>query len=254
MGQAIVFKYIDFVALLLALAWLVSNPGWEPAVVSVVTFGTFLAADLSIAFRRPSSHIEILEAKQSFPQHLVQSISNVQKFVLDTSLNYEHAALPGTDDPQWDYKQIMQRCVSRGEISFRRIEVIFNRERLEEVLRKLLVYQELEYFIRYYYPPSEPIPVLHIMSFDDEHFYLGGFYPSESPAEELVIYIRHPEMARFFHDYWNILWLKAKPLNEGRRIDWAEVRRIASYFEIDDTEYESMITALKEEVQREKSR
>ena len=194
----------------------------------------------------------MLEEKRSFPQHLVQSVRKTQRFVLDTSLNYEYAALPGTDEPQWQYKQILEKRVKQGEISFRRIEVIFSRERFEEVLRKLLAYEGCEYFIRYYEAPPKAIPVLHIMSFDDEHFYLGGFYPAESPAEELVVYIYHPEMTQFLRDYWNMLWLRATPLNEGKRINWPELKRIAMHLGITEPEYESMVTTLKEAMQREK--
>jgi len=196
------------------------------------------------------TEVTILESKKSFPQHLVQSIFKTQRFILDTALNYE--TLPGPDDSQMQYKQILDKRVRRGDISFRRVEVIFNKERLEVVLRKLLTYEGAEYFIRYYDAPPKAIPLLNMMSFDDHHFYLGGFYPSESPTEELAVYIRHPEIAQFFRDYWNVLWLSGIPLNEGKRINWAELKRIASHLGMTESEYNSMVTELRDEIQRKK--
>lgn len=52
MKSLILFKYIDFVALLLALIWLARSPDWEPAVTFFATLGAFLAADLASGRRK----------------------------------------------------------------------------------------------------------------------------------------------------------------------------------------------------------
>jgi len=193
--------------------------------------------------------VEALEAKRSFPHHLVQSVLQAQKFILDTNLNEEVPRGPG--DPQRQYKQILDEQLRKGNLSFRRVEVIFNKERLEKVIHQLLTHEGQDYFIRHYDPPPRAIPVLHTMSFDDERFYLGGFYPAESPAEERVIYIRQSGIAQLLRDYWNVLWLRATPLNEGKRINWAELKRIALRVGMTESGFDAMVARLKNEVQRD---
>jgi hypothetical protein len=194
--------------------------------------------------------VEGLEAKRSFPQHLVQSVLRAQKFILDTNLNEEVPR--GSGDPQRQYRQILDERLRKGDLSFRRVEVIFNKERLEKVVRRLLKHEGQDYFIRHYDPPPRAIPVLHMMSFDDERFYLGGFYPAESPTEERAIYIRQSEIAQLFRDYWNVLWLRAIPLNEGKRINWAELKRIALRVGMTEPDFNAMIARLKDEAQRDR--
>ena len=249
-----------FIGLLDFVGWLNLSTDQLLQIV-VVGIGLLMGAVIAQTSRRASeinelrklvgvAEITILESRRSFPQHLVQSISKAQRFVLDTALNFELP--PSADDPQKQYKQILDKRVRQSDISFRRVEVIFNRERFEKMLRRLLTYEGFEYFIRYYDAPPKAIPLLNMMSFDDEHFYLGGFYPAEPTTEELVVYIRHPEIAQFFRDYWNILWLRAIPLNEGKRIDWAGLKRLALHLGMTESEYDSMVTKLKDEIQREK--
>jgi hypothetical protein len=194
--------------------------------------------------------VEALEGKKSFPQHLLQSVFQADRFILDTNLNEEVPYRPS--DPQRRYKQILDERLKKGDLSFRRVEVIYSRETLEKVVRKLLIYEGQDYFIRHYDPPPRAIPVLHIMSFDDERFYLGGFYPTESPAEERVVYIRQPDIAQLLHDYWNILWLRATPLNEGKRINWAELKRIARRVGMTESDFDAMVRQLKNEIQRDR--
>ncbi len=250
-----------FIGILDLVGWLNLSTDQLLQIV-IVGIGLLMGAVIAQTSRRASeirelreavgvTEVTILESKGSFPQHLVQSISKTQRFILDTALNYE--SLPGIDDPQRQYKQVLDKRVRQGDISFRRVEVIFNKERFEGVLRKLLTYEGFEYFIRYYDAPPKAIPLLNMMSFDEEHFYLGGFYPAESPADELAVYIRHPEISQFLRDYWNVLWLRATPLNEGKRINWAELKRIASHLGLTESEYDLMVAKLKDEIQRRKS-
>jgi hypothetical protein len=53
-------------------------------------------------------------------------------------------------------------------------------------------------------------------------------------------------------EYWQMLWLRGKPLNEGKIINWAELKRIGSRLGLTDDEFENLVTRLKGEVEKEK--
>jgi len=189
------------------------------------------------------ANISILDSKCSFPQNLEQHVFKSTSFILDTALNYE--TVSGPDDPQRRYKEILDKRIKNKEISFRRVELIFSRKRLEKVIQNLLKYEGIEYFIRIYDAPPKPIPVIHMMSFDNRHFYLGGFFPAESPTEEIVLYVQNDEIAKLLSEYWNELWRRAKPLNENKQINWDELKNIASKIGIDEVEFEQIINKIK---------
>lgn len=227
----------------------------------LVAIGLLMSAVVAQAMHRASevkelrdavgvAEIKILDSDRAFPESLASSISRAKKFVLDTAFNFEYSS----ESPrvQSNYKMILDRRLKRGEISFRRVDVIYNKERLDMVIRRLVRYEGLEYYIRYYKSPPKAIPLLNMMSFDDEHFYLGGYHSAESEAEEYATYLRHPLITQFLQSYWKVLWLSAIPLNEGRRINWNELKQIASSFGLNGQEYDAFIKRIKEEVERER--
>jgi hypothetical protein len=195
--------------------------------------------------------IEILDMKWAFPQHIAQKAKAAQKFILDTNLNQE-IRRASTVSPQEEYRRIRDERVLNGKIAFRRVEVIFHREHLESVIRRLLMFEGYDFYLRHYDAPPQAIPVMHLLSFDDEHFYIGGFYPSDPSTEERAVYIRSKEMGELLREYWQLLWLRAKPLNEGKIINWAELKRIGSKLGLNDDEFEGLVTRLKDEVHRSK--
>ena len=110
----------------------------------LVAVGLLMAAVVGQTFRRALeikelrdemgiAEIKILDSERSFPESLASSVSRAKKFVLDTSFNFEYAPTSGTY--QSDYKVLLGKRLRRGEISFRRVDVIYNKERFELIMR-----------------------------------------------------------------------------------------------------------------------
>lgn len=196
--------------------------------------------------------IEILDMKVGFPQQIAQRARAAKKFILDTDLNREIRRV-STINFQAEYYRIRDERVLKGEIAFKSVEVIFHKKHLESVIRRLLRFEGCEFYIRHYDPPPQAIPVLHIMSFDDEHIYLGGFYPSDPSTEEKAIYVRSKEMSELIKEYWQVLWFRAKPLSEGGVINWDELKRIGTRLGLSESEFDEMEGRIRSEIGREKN-
>lgn len=114
------------------------------------------------------------------------------------------------------------------------------------------MFEGCEYYLRHYDAPLQAIPILHIMSFDDEHFYIGGFYASDSSTTEKAVYIRDLSMTKMLQDYWDELWKRSKPLNEGKIIDWNELKLIASRIGISEDEFDTSVRQLRADAEKRK--
>ncbi len=93
--------------------------------------------------------VELINDGDELHFHMTQSVFQAKKFLLDTTLNAERATIVYPANDWSNYHNAIFRRVQRGEISCRRVEVIFNRERLEYVVMRLLLYQGLDYYIRF---------------------------------------------------------------------------------------------------------
>lgn len=203
------------------------------------------------------AEVELLPTHKEFGQHLVPSILKAKQIVWDTVLNRVWPApglAPHFSGDQAEYKRLLYERVSRGEIGFRRVEVVFNRVSLGQIVQRLLIHEGFSYYIRYYKAPPVAIPIVNLMSFDGEAFYFGGFHTGTSPGADPVLYIRDPKLARIYKSYWNALWNDAIPLNEGRVINWEQIRRIGSDLGLTDEKFDEMVSQVKTEVLREKRR
>lgn len=199
--------------------------------------------------------VKVLEGKKLFPEHLVESVHQVQNYILDTNLNEENRSV--SNEKQELYRRILDERLKRGEVSYKSVEVIFTKERLERVIRRLLVYEGQDYLIRHYYSSPKAIPVLHIMSFDGQGFNFGGFYSAATAGvsdQENYIYIRHPDINLFLREYWEVLWRGATPLNPGRQINWKELEQIALHINMSVAEFQEMVTQIKNELQLNNSK
>lgn len=197
----------------------------------------------------------LLAGDREFAQHLVTSVTNAQHFVWDTVLNRAWPSPhlePYFSGVQEDYKRLLYDRIRKGELGFRRVELIFHRISLEQVMQRLLIHDGLHFYIRYYKSPPTAVPIVNLMSFDGERFYFGAFHVTASPGADPILYIRDPKLAKIYKDYWNSLWSSAIPLNEGRVINWKELQQIATQLEIPTEEFDSMIKTVKEKVEREK--
>ena len=197
-----------------------------------------------------TSSVELLSGKE-FVLRAERSIARARNFVLDTTLSATYAGVTRKHplSARDTYYYTLYKRLQNKEIVYRRIEVIFNRERLESVIFRLLVYEGMNYYLRYYDPPPEPIPVLNLLSIDHEEFFLGGFSSSDVYLGGFA-FIKSAQMGPFFKAYWDNLWFSAKPLNEAGRIDWDELERIARRIGMNREEFDAMVESIKLEVSK----
>jgi len=232
--------------------------------VMVGAIGLLMVAVMTQTARRHAEILELratlglsesqsLSSSREFGQHLVPSVLRTKLFVLDMLMTARRSP-SFFSGSQAEYKRVLFKRTSKGEIGFRRVEVIYNVRNLEDVVRRLLLHEGYNYFIRHYEPPPKIIPILHMMSFDNEAFYLGGFYASDYPGEEQNLYIRDPKLAYLLKGYWNELWGGGTPLNEGGVIDWTELKRIGARAGVTESDFEAMVAKVRGELQREKHR
>jgi hypothetical protein len=185
------------------------------------------------------AEVKPLDMKHEFPRELARIVSKTQRFVLDTNLNNDIPRLSAMS-PQEEYRSILERRLKSGDLAFRQVVCIFHREHLEEVIRNLYKFRGTDYYVYNLEPPPRAIPIIHMMAFDDDHYFLGGFHSAEASTQETVLYLRHPEISEFLKEYWSVLWNRAKALNPGRAIDWPELERIAARLGIDSDSFKSM--------------
>lgn len=200
--------------------------------------------------------VELIGTGNEFRLHAKHRIMNAKKFVLDTTLNAERVStLTHPADNSAHYYYTIWERVQNKEITYRRVEVIFNRERLEYVVSRLLIHEGMDFFIRYYEPPPKAIPVINMMSIDNDEFYLGGFYSSDAPVDTAhLAFIKNVKMSKLLESYWSNLWFAAKPLNEGKRINWDELKAISQRVGMSIEEFDAMTSKWKDEIQRRKRR
>jgi hypothetical protein len=192
-----------------------------------------------------------------YNSYIKQNIYKAKRFVADTTLH--QVAAPTNfchpiDVPN-HFANALYKRLQKKEITFWCVETIPSKERLEWVIYRLLVFQGLRWYIRYYDSNVKPIPALNIMSFDNEIFIIGSFYGNTIPGEGVTdVSINNPKICYLLTAYWNNLWLNAKPLNEGDRINWDELKAIGVKLGIADIEFDAMINRLKLELQKPKYR
>lgn len=257
---AVIFGLLDFTPVI--------NLTSDPALrMILVALGLVMLSILAQTGRRSiemkelrdslgASSVELIGTGDEFRLHAKRQMTKAKKFVLDTTLNAERAPTltHPADNPAHYYHTIWQRVHNR-EITYRRVEVIFNKERLEYVVSRLLVHEGTDFYIRYYDPPPKAIPILNIMSIDNEEYYLGGFYSGDAPLDAAdLAFIRNAQMGKLFERYWDNLWFTAKPLNEGRRINWDELRAISERVKMSNEEFDAMVAKWKSEIQRRNRR
>jgi hypothetical protein len=231
--------------------------------IILVAIGLMMSAIVAQAGRRTVELQDLRDSLGTTSVELVYSSSDrwarvvqSKKFILDTSLQ-AHQDAPMThpaDNPNHWFYALYER-LRKNEITYRRVEVIANKKRLEGVISRLLIFEGMNYLFRYYDAPSRPMPILNMMSFDNEIFYLGSFYIGD-PAADTVrdAVIGGTGMRPLFEAYWNVLWHSATPLNEGKRINWDELKAIAHRVEMSEEEFNSIVSKWKDEVQRRKHR
>lgn len=201
------------------------------------------------------SDSKFVDAGQDYTQALVLDLFRSKKFVLDTYVNWTKPRLDGTtylSGIQHDFYRVLFERLKKDKLSFRQVHMIYHKEGLVEVIHRLLLYEGKNYFIRHYDPPPISVPLIHIVSFDDESFYLGVGYPRGGPMDNKVIFIREPKITHLLKNYWHVFWEYAIPLNEGKIINWNELKKIGIRIGIQENEFDSIVEKVKEDVKRDK--
>ncbi len=94
-----------------------------------------------------------------------------------------------------------------------------------------------------------------MLSIDNEAFYLGGYYSSDAPVETAhTVFVRNAKIGKLLEAYWNNLWQSAKPLNEGKRINWDELNSLAGRVGMDESELKVIVLKWKSEIERQRHR
>lgn len=203
------------------------------------------------------SNVELLTSRSEYKQHLLFNIARINRCVSDTILS---PPVTPKSQPEYfygsrtDYKMILYKRVAKGEISYRRVEIIASKFSLERTIYRLLLFEGHKFLLRHYDAPPNFIPILNLVSFDDDKFYIHDFYPSESTIDKKTLVLSGNSSTEFLRDYWNILWNEATPLNQGGIINWEELRRVGMRVGLLPDEFDSLTTKLKENVQRDKRR
>jgi hypothetical protein len=211
----------------------------------------------------------LINRGDEFVEHLTSNARNANHFIYDTHMtdvspnlssktdrfvyNGKPSSNYGFSGPYANYFKLLYTRVTKREIYFRYVTMIFNLYTLEEVIFKLLLHEGYRYRIRHYEPPPKAIPIVNLMSFDDKEFYYGGFEIRETARPAQVLFTSDPNTAELFKDYYDTLWNEAISLNEGGVIDWVELKRIGLRLGMADDDFESMVKEVEKEVKRQKS-
>lgn len=197
-----------------------------------------------------------LLGKEEFNPHAKHSIQEAKQFITDTSFTSTDVRLTHPYNyPQGYYFDILER-LEQKEISYKRVEFVYNKERFEYVVSRLIISEGLESYIRYYDAPPQSVPLLNIMSIDDNVFYLGGFAKNSNLPIDIKAraFIKNSTLGELFRSYWSSLWHFATPLNDQKKVDWDKLKELADKLEVSETEFNAIVSKWKAEVQRQKRR
>lgn len=198
-----------------------------------------------------ATSVELIGDSRSFKSHFGQNILVAKKDILQTLLTSKYTKITHpTDNPDHPSRILYER-VSNSELSYKRVELILSSERLKHLVYRLILYEGLDYLVRYYAEPPVAIPVLNMLSIDNEGVYLGGFYTSDPPRKKsYAVYIRSQDTSEFLKAYWDNLWQSAKPLNEGKQIDWEELKKIAHRYNMNEKQFDEYVEKTRTEIKR----
>lgn len=267
--DSLIFTLLSLAAILFGVVsflGIVPVTGEQLSSILIGSVGILMASVVALTAKRKNEIKEIKEAVgiseskiiysiREVEEHLASGARQANRFILDTSLNrvlpepMPVAFFSGIED---GYRRAVYDRTRKGEVSFKRVEIIFHQQGLEWAIFRLLLHEGYDYQIRHYDPPSQPIPMLSFVSFDNATFYMGGFHLKGAPTEESALAIKESNFAKVLSDYWSIFWVNATPLNEGGTINWKELKKIGVRVGIYEEQFEDIVDRLKAEVAKER--
>lgn len=201
------------------------------------------------------SEVHLLKDRFDFGQTLFLDATKARRFISNSFLNSSTPGFTpgyGFSGSQAEAHRLIYKRVLKGEIEFRHVVIIYYKQLLEDTIFKLLLHEGHRFIIRHYDPPPAAIQLLNVISFDDDTFYIGGFHTGASGIYPSQLCVKDSRFSELLKNYWYVHWEKAIPLNEGVNINWDELKRIGSRLGLSDDEFESMVSNIRNEVQRMK--
>ena len=170
--------------------------------------------------------IEVYSNGKDFEDAKYRQLLMTEKSLYDMELCPPKLPAPDPQIPRTEraHRKLLNERVTKGEITFKYVQVIYDRPQFESVLRKLFQFYKYKYYIGYFVGAPEVVPVLNLMIYDDVHFFIGGYYGPTVRGDDRNIYIQHDLIGQTLQQYFDYLWSKARLLNENQAIKWDEVR------------------------------
>lgn len=162
--------------------------------------------------------IKALKNSQDAYRYIAQRITKAKRRVDDLSWG-AITTTRRTAEQEHAFQKYLESLVataSRKDIIYREVMTFHKEERVnraeEMIARNIFGYQ-----LRYYDIPFEGIPpLLQFMVIDSEEVILAFYKSGNLPViDELYLAITHPEIVRYFQDYYDSIWQGAKVIKEA---------------------------------------
>ena len=197
---------------------------------------------------QPTFFVRSLDVIDELGEHALECLNETEGFVYDTRLSQPHAMplrMRGRDIHSGFWNAVADR-LGKGSIAVRRVEIIYCKDRLKELMRNIIKYEDVEYWVKYYpKTPGKPgvRPAINMMSFDYVHFFIGAYFVSLPPPDQhrQMLWLRGEPFASFLKAYFELLYERAIFLNPSGPDDWQEVRRVAENIGISGEEWEQLL-------------
>lgn len=169
--------------------------------------------------------VEIFSSDKDFADAKYRQLLTSKNFVHDMELCLPMLpSRPAEVVAESPFRKLLNERVMKGELTYKYVQVIYDRTQFESVLRKLFRFSKYRYYLGYFVGAPEVAPVLNLMNFDDEHFFMGGYYGPTVRGQDRNVHIQHDLIGQTFRQYYDYLWSKARIFNDNRIINWSEVR------------------------------
>lgn len=114
------------------------------------------------------------------------------------------------------YQDSVDEIATRADVIWREISIFAHQDRFMRIKQRIKA-DLYGYSVVYYETPSKDAPPrLSFAILDNEEVFLAG--------QDLRLAVRHPEIVRYFAQYYEIAWRKGKPLKTGRLVDQTHIQ------------------------------
>ena len=231
-GVSIVIAFLDFLGILDVNSWLVQR---IPA-LTLLGIGSIASY---LIFERRSKLDAISERVKQLDENVISTISRairsldgVEVVVFDDGakfLNYFLTRVQNAkriDDISWSvsdliptkqemedfsrYRDVVAEVASRADVIWREIVIFVNKSRFEQIKRHLTDETPGYNVVFYDNPPSDTPLRISFAIVDNDEVFLAG--------QEHRLVIRHPDVVKYFSQYYAKLWEHGKPLKIGKSV------------------------------------